>query len=295
MKKLLITIPFLLLAASCNKQSAQVQPVLPNASQGGVVQNQPVQQQAMEAQIKTAVETELNSSTTPQGSRLISVKVEGNKITLDYSKEIESKGQGIAENAFQRISAAIGNLAPAINNYQILIESQPLNEYLDNRVTSDWKTYTNTQYGFEIQLPSDWQVQKNQTSISLNSSKNWETFIKEEEWVKSGYAKNRPADPQDNLTIGYSDDIVKFAKSVNIKLNSPSLEEFIKLNTGFINPQKISFAGETAYRVNTSGMFDEETIFLQRNNQLYSIKIGSKIGMDAQLSSKILSTFKFTK
>lgn len=173
---------------------------------------------------------------------------------------------------------------------------QPSNEPVST--TANWKTYTNTKLGYEIKLPSAWKVgDANASRVSLNSSENWGTFIKQEEWIKSGYTIDRPADPQENLIIAYSSDIIKYASNAGLKLTSPSsLEEFVKLiKTGDINPKKISFAGQTAYRVNTTGMFDEETIFLQRNNQIYSINIGSKIGMDAQLSDMILSTFKFTE
>lgn len=172
---------------------------------------------------------------------------------------------------------------------------------LSSTLDTKWKTYENSQLGFEIQAPNDWKVESNDTdtnvkTITLNSPESFEVFKKSKEWVKSGYTKDRPADPKDNLIIGYSNDIIKFASTYsNVKLNSPSLDEFMKLNTSFINPQKISFAGETSYRVNTSGMFDEETIFLQRNNELYYIIIGSNSGMNAQLRDQILSTFKFTK
>lgn len=36
-----------------------------------------------------------------------------------------------------------------------------VSENIQNDETADWKTYTNTQYGFEIKYPSDWITEKN--------------------------------------------------------------------------------------------------------------------------------------
>src|SRR6266404_438013 len=39
--------------------------------------------------------------------------------------------------------------------------------------TSDWKSYTNSQYGFELQLPSNWQVDSQyENVVSFNSPEN---------------------------------------------------------------------------------------------------------------------------
>lgn len=154
--------------------------------------------------------------------------------------------------------------------------------------TSDWKIYKNDKYGFEIKLPSDWQVILNQNANNANNANfslnSLENVKKIEEFRKEINAENiqgTDAGPQNNLTI--------FSY-----LSSGSLEEYIKINSDFINSQKITFAGEVAFKGKLIGLYDPVTILVKKGDRFYSIGLESANGMDAQLSDKILSTFKFT-
>ncbi len=168
-----------------------------------------------------------------------------------------------------------------------LSNPQPLTTTTSN--SADWKTYTNNKYGFEIQLPSDWQAQEGNTDVSFNSQENLKVFEKAEK-------ENWPEGPANNITFLYYDDITKQAANEGITLKSKILEEYVNLSKyNFFDSKKISFAGQTAFRGKETGMFDTDAIWMQRDNHVYKMWLQSKVGMDAQLSAKILSTFKFTE
>jgi len=153
----------------------------------------------------------------------------------------------------------------------------------------NWKTYTNTQYGFGIQLPSDWQIQVNQNVVSFNSQENVKVF-------EQAKKEKRSEGPASNITFLAYDDIAKQASNEGIALNSKTLEEYVRLSqNNFVKTQKISFAGQIAFRGSELGMFDTDAIWIQKSNHLYKIWLESNVGMDTQLSDKILSTFKFIK
>ncbi|MDP3993757.1 MAG: hypothetical protein U1C57_03505 [Candidatus Doudnabacteria bacterium] len=121
-------------------------------------------QPSLDSRVKTAVETALGKPGTPVGSKLIAVKVEGNLITLNFTKEITSEGWAIFEDTFQRVSNAItdvieGDLGREVG-YTILIEGQPLNEYRASMETASWKIYTNSRFGFQLTFTDAWQGYK---------------------------------------------------------------------------------------------------------------------------------------
>ena len=166
--------------------------------------------------------------------------------------------------------------------------------------SANWKTYSNSQYGFEIQLPIDWQVKvatnsnANNGSIAFNSKEN----IKKAEEFKGKDMGGNPS----NISIVYVDDMVKEAtkegKKLNIipQLSYSTLQEYVKLNSDF-NGTYSSFAGHDAFQGKQGGMFDTDVIYVAKNNHVYMIESATSngYGMDLQLNQKILSTFKFTK
>ena len=254
MKKLLfLTSAILLLAAACGKQ-AQVQPA----------QNQ---QQTLEAQIKVVVETELNKSETPAGSRLIAIKLDSNKITLDFSKEIESKGQAKAEDTFQRIFAKIGNLAPQVDNYQVLINGQALNEFLKAQETANWKTYTNTKYGYSIKYPQDWYA----NTIILTQDKDKDIVAE----LSLGAPKS-----QDRSVVIF---VIKGFKAPTSTDNRNSYDT-------------VNFAGSQCKKITVpiSGNDMNYTIYCEKNDLTYEIGYENYSSLGNGIE-EIISSFKFTK
>lgn len=100
------------------------------------------QSRKWEEEIRAAVEEALASpppegySPIPRDVRLLSVKVDKETITLDFSKELLAHGTGPElEDALHQIFVKIGNVASAgakRPDYKILVEGTPLTEYLDN-------------------------------------------------------------------------------------------------------------------------------------------------------------------
>src|SRR5688572_13649674 len=69
---------------------------------------------AQETQVRTAVEKVLSQNKTldpnqemPKGIELLSVQINENKVTLNFSKEIMSEGQATSEDIFSLVSNAI--------------------------------------------------------------------------------------------------------------------------------------------------------------------------------------------
>lgn len=70
----------------------------------------------------------------PHGVRLLDVKVEGNRVTLNFSKELLSKGTGsVLEDALHQILSPLSDVVPEIKNgeYRILVDGVPLDKYFN--------------------------------------------------------------------------------------------------------------------------------------------------------------------
>lgn len=71
----------------------------------------------------------------PPGVRVLDVKVKNNKITINLSKELLSKGTGATmEDAIHQILSPISDVVSEIKDseYNILVDGAPLEKYLDN-------------------------------------------------------------------------------------------------------------------------------------------------------------------
>ena len=214
------------------------------------------------------------------------------------------------------LTTSILLLAAACNNQQAQLQpaqTQPApasqsagqqSQATSTDATATWKTYTNSQHGFEVQLPSDWAVTVNKdgNSTSFNSPENIKADEKFLAHIKSeGTATEGPLGY--NIAIWYVDDMVKEAARQGKKLNIipqlpySTLQEYVKLNTDFNYSRYASFAGHDAFQGKQGGLFDTDGIYVAKDNHVYYIDSATNngSGMDLQLNYKILSTFKFTK
>lgn len=251
------------------------------------VQVQPVQNShtvTIENQIRTAVEAELAKPETSNGSKLISVKIKGNEITLDFNKQIESKGQAVFEDTFQRISNAITNINKGNTSigYKILIEGQPLNDYLNNQETVNWKTYANTKFGFEFKYPNSWYI------VGAASLTNHDAQL------LSNY-KNA-----DSLDLGSTPADLKSIFFETYKVGNNSTLDDLKPKTGLVSFERFTTIQGLEGRKVVDYLSDAPVgnhthIFFLKNGLVVSFSLGTGSEDQAKLLEQILSTFKFAK
>ncbi len=105
------------------------------------------QESVIENQVRIAVEKVLSQGTLanpneqmPKGVKLLSVSVFGNEVTLNFSKEITSKGQGVFEDIFSLVSNTVHPIIQDTNKdpeypelvFTVLVEGKPINNYQSN-------------------------------------------------------------------------------------------------------------------------------------------------------------------
>lgn len=139
--------------------------------------------------------------------------------------------------------------------------------------TSEWKTYTNTQYGFELKYPNNYVLTEDKNRVSIKSS------------------------PDCILSEGMVWPKNCFSYDLLIQNN-----EILISGTG-VSKTKINVAGYMGEKTEdeNQGMWTDliqTTVQFSRNNKWYinyiSFNLGNKIEAE-NLFDRILSTFKFTK
>ncbi len=148
-------------------------------------------------------------------------------------------------------------------------------EIEQNGETSDWKTYTNAEYSFEVKCPSDWEDQSNQSSATEygNSLVEYKNLFYREKWGKSQKAD----------TEFYDGAYVK----VSIVKNNENLnfDEFIKNNVQnskkilLYNIQAVEVLEKISYGDNIIEQSSINTFYFEYNKNIYRITLFS-VGPD---------------
>lgn len=161
-----------------------------------------------------------------------------------------------------------------------------------NSVTAGWRTYTNSQYGFEIKYPQDWKV-------DLYNSELYTLYL-------SFVPDVQPSEANDYRNIGKSFRLYIRDISLNgfiSELNNPEREiatvcnpivqKIEDLNINSLNAKKITSCWvSTAISTGNTDI----NIFIERNGLAYIFdNINTIDTTNVQTFNKAVSTFKFTK
>jgi len=140
--------------------------------------------------------------------------------------------------------------------------------------TAGWKTYTNTQYGFEMQIPNDWSVVEGNDSLIFKSQK---TIAAEAQNI----IDCSPGSTKQCNSDGIFPDMT-FQPSSSMKDAVPG--EIQDIQTKNINGLQF-----TAYKV--LGMLEVPTYEINYKNKIYNFSLINMSQIDFE---NILGTLKFT-
>lgn len=165
----------------------------------------------------------------------------------------------------------------------------PVNGTMDD--TSDWQTYTNTEFGFELKYPGDWSyvegggVNYTSAKVELRSKLNSGTDF---------YGNKTPAD----IVIEYFDDLTQlphYQSGINNINDYTAQSGSAKLMYNITSYKNIN--GILVYSFTEAGLKSIYTELIPHNNHYYQISFTTRETGD-QLSTQekdFQKSFKFTK
>lgn len=172
--------------------------------------------------------------------------------------------------------------------------------------TANWKTYTNTKYGFTVNYPSDWKVGELTMPVSLNKSGDsapivnfhapgfptpgvgldggigffvhmTESSIVLADWVKDNGYKSPDASYETIKMAGYN------AVRINFVMTQDRRNEILSLPGGRGGPLPVGYKAIFTY--------------IQKGDLIFEIQAGKITNPDdfLKIADQLLSTFKFTQ
>jgi len=157
-----------------------------------------------------------------------------------------------------------------------------VNSNTNSAATADWKTYTNSTYGFSFKYPKDWKLDddKSDNTISLfDTNKSYGT----------DFAVQAP------IQIDYKQD--KYNGSVDEYISTVWRLTSVKKTPTIVDKKNAYLLqGETGWLQDGEGIlvFSEDNVFTLSNFEK-QLKNQDPTGTIEQTFKKILSTFQFTK
>jgi|SRR3989344_170334 len=166
--------------------------------------------------------------------------------------------------------AAVGYLVYAVatkDNSVMPVTSSTPSTSID---TSNWKTYRNEKYGFEVKYPGEWVVKGEKNGISLLSPRDLEIISL----------------PNREIPVGF------FITSYNVD-SKTQLYEWIKSQIQ-ASPRKENIVGfNDEYSIYTPGIVDGTfTYFLKQNSKIFSIETYYKEAFSEPIFQGILRSLK---
>jgi hypothetical protein len=167
--------------------------------------------------------------------------------------------------------------------------STPTNSPID---TSDWKTYTNNEYGYSLKYPSDWELKEYSnmegspiTLISPETKK-----IIEQNTTSGG------ASISSEFQIDYYPSITDEAENKANNYSALTIDELINKNSTLTKIGTTKLGNNPAIDLIWGGYGTNYTILSDKNNHLYKVRtnVANKNGL-SEIQNEIINSFQFTK
>jgi hypothetical protein len=163
-------------------------------------------------------------------------------------------------------------------------------DYSEEINISNWKTYRNNEYGYEISYPKDWKLKEENENITMTSPETFKWF--EEETARLG---REPYAPSNDIIIFYYSSVEEEYVNKANKLGATTLEELIEKDNEINEIGKVQISSIDAVEIIRHGESSDYGILIEKSKHLYEIKFVFKGSREklSEIEKRILSTFKF--
>lgn len=162
--------------------------------------------------------------------------------------------------------------------------------------TADWKTYTNSEYGFSFKYPKDWTMTEkggSNSDASVVSITSPETL----ELIERNKIDGKNYGPySDDMSVYYYNSVADETENKNNNLGATTLDQLVEKNTMISKIGVTKLGDSQAIDATLAGEGTYYTVLATPNQHLYKVmfmNISNKDKLSSE-ENQILSTFQFT-